>query len=80
MKMKNNKKSSLRSFRMRLLKEDLWEKLREKRVINPPPRNDRTQLGTNVSSVKKPCLPIFYPGIRCDSDLGFGTISHRIDG
>ena len=35
MKMKNNKKSSLRSFRMRLLKEDLWEKLRGKKSNYP---------------------------------------------
>ena len=66
MKMKNNKKSSLRSFRMRLLKEDLWEKLREKRVIIPPPK-DRTQLGTNVRPVKLPYI----------SDIGI--VSHRID-
>ena len=51
---------------MRLLKEDLWEKLREKRVIIPPPK-DRTQLGTNVRPVKLPYI----------SDIGI--VSHRID-
>ena len=38
MKMKNNKKSSLRSFRMRLLAEDLWEKQRNPKF--PPPSKE----------------------------------------
>ena len=38
MKMKNNKKSSLRSFRMRLLAEYLWEKQRKSKF--PPPSKD----------------------------------------